>query len=136
MAILTRLSKYTDTALLLLRIGIGSSMAAFHGYPKLVGGPEKWTKLGGSMSHFGIKVYPEIFGFLAAVSESIGAVLIVLGFLFRPSAFFLLCTMIVAALSHIYDGDSLKDASHAIEFAFVFLAMFIIGPGAYSIDKK
>ncbi len=136
MALFSKLGKYSNTALLLLRVGIGSSMAAFHGYPKIIGGPEKWTKLGGSMAHFGIKVYPEIFGFLAAVSESVGAILIVLGFLFRPSALFLLITMLVAAMSHLYDGDSLKDASHALEFAFVFLSLFIMGPGKYSIDKK
>lgn len=135
MAILTKLGKYTDTALLLMRVGVGAMMV-MHGYPKLLAGPEKWTKLGNNLQHIGIRVYPEIFGFMASVSECIGGVLIVLGFIFRPSAFFIFLTMVVAAMSHFYKGNPFMDASEAIELAFVFFGLFIIGPGRYSIDKS
>jgi putative oxidoreductase len=135
MAVLSKLGKYDNTALLLLRVGIGAMMI-MHGYPKLLAGPEKWTKLGNNMSYFGVKAYPEIFGFLASVSEAIGGVFLILGFFFRPSAFFLLCTMVVAATSHIYKTGDVMEGSNAIELGIVFLAMFIIGPGKFSIDKS
>lgn len=136
MAIFSKLGKYNSTALLLMRVGVGIMMV-MHGYPKLLAGPERWTKLGGNLSHWGVKVYPEIFGFMASASECIGGALVVIGFLFRPSCFFILCTMIVAAMSHFYkDGQGLMDASEAIELAFVFLGLFILGPGRYSIDKS
>jgi putative oxidoreductase len=135
MAMFTKLGRYTDTALLFMRVGIGAMMI-MHGYPKLLAGPEKWTKLGHNMEHLGVKVYPEIWGFLASASESIGGLLIVLGFIFRPSAFFIMFTMIIATMSHFYKGEGIMDASESIELAFVFLGLFIMGPGRYSIDKS
>lgn len=134
MAILSKLGNYKSTGLLLMRLGVGVMMV-LHGYPKLLAGPEKWTKLGANMKYFGINAYPEIWGFMASASECIGGALLVLGFLFRPSAFFLLCTMVVAAVTHLKGGDTISDASHSIELGFVFLGMFILGPGKYSIDK-
>jgi len=134
MAILSKLGNYKSTGLLLMRAGVGAMMV-LHGYPKLLGGPERWTNLGENMKHFGINAYPEIWGFMAAAAECIGGGLFVLGFLFRPSAFLLLCTMIVAATTHLKSGETIMDASHSIELGFVFLGLFILGPGKYSIDK-
>ena len=135
MAILAKLGRYQSTGLLLMRVGLGAMMI-MHGYPKLLGGPEKWTSLGGSMKNFGITFYPEIWGFMAAASEGIGGLFLVLGFFFRPSAFLLMCTMIVAASSHLYKGQEFMKSSHAIELGFVFLGLFILGPGKYSVDKS
>ena len=135
MALFTKLGKYSSTALLLMRLGIGVMMV-LHGYPKIMGGPDKWGALGANMSVFGMKSYPEIWGFLGALSESLGGILLVLGLFFRPACFFLLCTMIVAAGHHFAAGESIMDASHAIELGFVFLGLFILGPGKYSIDKS
>jgi putative oxidoreductase len=43
-------------------------------------------------------------------------------------------TMVVAVYAHLIDGDSWLSASHALEMAFVFLSIMIIGPGKYSLD--
>jgi putative oxidoreductase len=134
MALFTKLGKYNNTALLLLRIGLGIMMM-MHGYPKLSGGMEKWEKLGGAMSHIGIKILPTFWGFMAAITESVGGLFFLLGLFFRPTSFFLLFTMIVATAMHLQNGESILDASHSIELAIVFLSMFIIGPGKYSVDK-
>lgn len=136
MAIFAKLGKYQGTGLLLMRVGVGAMMI-MHGYPKLLAGPERWTKLGNNLSHFGIRFYPEIWGFLASASESIGGLFLILGFFFRPSCFLLLCTMIVAASTPFYrEGGVFMDASEAIELGFVFLGLFILGPGRYSVDKS
>ncbi len=134
MPLFTKLGKYNNTALLLLRIGIGAMMM-MHGYPKLSGGVEKWEKLGGAMAAIGIKVLPTLWGFMAAITESIGGLFFLLGLFFRPTSFFLLFTMVVATAMHLKDGENIMDASHSIELAVVFLSMFIIGPGRYSVDK-
>ena len=67
-------------------------------------------------------------------------VLLVVGFavglLFRPACVALLGTMIVAAMSHLGRGQTLLQASHAIEDGIVFLGLFFTGPGAYSIDAR
>lgn len=135
MAIFGGLSKHFNFGLLLLRIGLGFMMI-MHGYPKLFGGVEKWTAVGGAMKNLGIHDFPHFWGFMAAFAETIGGLLFMLGFLFRPAAFLLLFTMIVAAVLHLSNGEGLMGASHPIEAAVVFLAMFIIGPGKYSVDRR
>ena len=123
-----------DTGLLLMRIGIGL-MFIHHGWPKLMGGVPMWEKIGGAIGNFGITVYPVVFGFLAAVSESLGGLLLILGIFFRPACFFLLTVMVVAATMHLKSGDGVNVASHAIELGFVFLSLIFIGPGVYSFRK-
>lgn len=134
MALFTKLGKYNNTALLILRAGIGIMMM-LHGYPKLSGGMEKWEKLGRAMGAIGINVIPTFWGFMAAITESVGGLFFLLGLFFRPTSLFLLFTMIVAMAMHLKSGETIMDASHAVELAIVFLSMFILGPGKYSVDK-
>ena len=135
MAIFSGLGKYTNLGLLLMRAGVGAMMIV-HGYPKLIGGPEKWAKLGASMANLNVHVYPTFWGFMAGATEALGGLLLILGLAFRPASFLLLFTMVVAAISHFAKGDDLLKASHAIELGFVFLGFFFIGPGRYSVDKS
>ncbi|WP_443937136.1 DoxX family protein [Pedobacter sp. MW01-1-1] len=135
MAILDTLGKYRNTGLLLLRIGIGV-MFIIHGFPKLAGGPTGWEGLGGSMKVIGINFLPILWGFMAAVTETFGGFLLVLGLFFRPALILLVFTMIIASLVHFAKGDGLAGASHAIEMGIVFFSLIFIGPGKYSVDKK
>jgi putative oxidoreductase len=118
-----------------MRLGLGVMMIV-HGYPKLAGGPPMWEKLGGAMASFGLHDFPQFWGFMAAFAEGIGGVLLILGLFFRPACLLLLITMIVATMKHMNAGDGISKASHAIELGIVFMGLFIIGPGRFSIDKK
>ena len=129
------LDKYQDVGLLILRVGIGL-MFMGHGFPKLFGGPEKWVLIGGVMKTFGLDFAPSFWGFLAAFSEFGGGVLLTLGFLTRPACVFLLSTMFVASSMHISKGDPFVKYSHAVEAGILFLSLFLIGPGKYSLDRK
>ncbi len=135
MAILDNLGKYRNTGLLLLRIGLGI-MFIIHGFPKLAGGPAGWTSLGGSMKVIGINFTPIFWGFMAAVAETFGGFLLIVGLFFRPALILLIFTMIIATLVHFGKGDGLQGASHAIELGIVFFGLIFIGPGKYSVDKK
>ncbi len=135
MAILSKLGKYENTALLLMRIGLGIMMM-LHGYPKLAGGAERWAKIGANMKYVGIHIYPILWGFMASITECIGGLFLLIGFFFRPTAFLLMFVMVIAAMMHIYTGEGVMAASHAIELGVVFLGLFIIGPGIYSVDKN
>ena len=128
-------NRYRDKGLLILRVGIGISFM-FHGYPKLAGGPEKWAKLGKALTNLTFDVYPTFWGFMAAISEFFGGLLLALGLFTHPACFFLLCTVIVAALMHITRGDSFGKFSHALEAAILFLSLLFIGPGKYSLDER
>ncbi len=134
MALLSGLGKYTSFGLLVMRFGLGVMMI-MHGYPKLTGGPEKWIKVGKAMGNLGVSIYPVFWGFMAAATETLGGLLIILGLVYRPVCFLLAFTMVVATLSHFQRGDELMRASHAIELAFVYFGMLFIGPGKYSVDK-
>lgn len=133
--ILRSLTKYRDTGILILRIGIGI-MFIYHGFPKLTGGPEKWEKLGMAMNYVGVSFVPVFWGFMAAFAEFFGGIFIILGLFFRPACILLVITMAVASIMHLKKGDGLKVAAHAIESGILFFSLILIGPGKYSIDKK
>ncbi|RYG12775.1 MAG: DoxX family protein [Chitinophagaceae bacterium] len=135
MAILDNLGKYRNTGLLLVRVGLGI-MFIIHGFPKLAGGIDGWTKLGGSMKVIGIDFLPVFWGFMAAATETFGGFLLIVGLFFRPALILLIITMIIAALTHFAKGDGLQGAGHAIELGIVFFGLIFIGPGKYSVDKK
>lgn len=132
---LRSLDKYSDIGLLILRVGIGI-MFMGHGLPKLIAGPEQWVILGGAMNAVGVDFAPMVWGFIAAVSESAGGMLLALGFFTRLACFVLLNTMIVATSMHISNGDSFVKYSHALEAGILFLSLLFIGPGKYSMDDQ
>ena len=125
-----------DYALLILRIGIGI-MFVLHGYPKIIGGMEKWTGLGSyGMGSIGINYFPAFWGFMAAFSEFFGGIMIMMGFLHRYFSLLLLITMLIATCTHFAGGDGIMAASHAIESAVVFLFLFLSGPGCLALKKE
>lgn len=135
MAIFDNLGKYRNTGLLILRVGLGVMMM-FHGLPKIMGGPDTWAGIGGSMKVIGINFIPAFWGLMAALSEGMGGFLLLLGLFFRPVNMLLTFTMLIAALVHLNKGEGIMGASHAIELGIVFFSLIFIGPGKYSVDKK
>ena len=123
-----------DAGLLLLRIGIGV-MFTLHGYPKLMGGPEQWTQVGGAMKSVGISFAPTFWGFMAAVAEAVGGQLLALGLFFRITCALLFGTMLMATLMHLTSGDDFNSYSHALESGILFLSLLFIGPGRLSLDQ-
>lgn len=128
------LDKYKDAALLVMRVGLGASFIA-HGWPKMVGGVDKWAGLGERMvAVSGLDVFPVFWGFMAAFAELGGGIMLILGLLVRPAAFLLFSTMVVAAMWHFQAGDGFGGYSHAMELGLVFFGLFFIGGGKYSLD--
>jgi len=142
MVILGKLGNYTNFGLFIMRVGLGLMMI-MHGYPKLAGGPVMWAGLGNSMTEMGVHFAPSFWGFMSAATEAVGGLFLVLGLWTRPVCLFLLIDMIVASFHHFHVGalqhsstqDTLNQASHAIELAFVFFGLIFLGPGRFSIDK-
>src|SRR5687768_15798784 len=99
MAILKNLGVYKDFGLLVMRIGVGAMMIV-HGYPKVLGGPDYWEKVGVNMRNIGVDFLPVFWGAMAAGTEAFGGLLLILGYFFRPTCLLLVFTMIVAAISH------------------------------------
>lgn len=129
------LSQYRDLGLLFLRLGIGPAMI-LHGLPKLQGGLAAWEKLGLAMGNLGIHFFPAFWGFSSAMVETIGGVLILLGFCFRPTAILLTFNFIVATLLLYKTGSAFENWSHPAELLVLFFSLIFIGAGKYSIDRS
>ncbi|MCX8494396.1 MAG: DoxX family protein, partial [Chthoniobacterales bacterium] len=95
----------------------------------------------GQMQFVGVTAYPIFWGLMAALAESVGGFLLLIGFCFRPACLFLVINMVVATTMHFHTtpGDFMEKwsvASHAIELGSVFLSLLLIGPGRYSVDRE
>jgi len=129
------LDRFRDQGLLFLRVGLGF-MFVLHGWPKLVGGPEKWEGVGGAMAHLGLDFAPQFWGFMAAITEVGGGLLLALGLLTRPVLIALIFTMVVATWMHIAKDSGFVKISHPMKALIMFIGLFIMGPGRLSIDSK
>ena len=126
--------KHHDWGILILRIGIGLAFIIIWGYPKIMGGPDLWTKIGGSMGNLGINFAPEFWGFMAALAEFGGGILLVLGLFTRAAAFFMGFDMVVAVSQHLTHKDPWTVVTHPLELLTVFIALLILGGGRISLD--
>lgn len=133
--ILTHFNRFRDSGLLILRIGLGIAFI-IHGLPKLLGGVETWEEIGRAMGFIGVTTLPAFWGFMAGLAEFGGGILFMTGFLFRPACLFLSFTMLVAMIYHLGEGHNFDRFSHALEDGIVFVALFLVGPGRYSVDEK
>jgi putative oxidoreductase len=128
------LSRFREEGLLLLRLGLGA-MFIYHGWPLILGGPERWQELGRALASLGVTALPALWGLLAALCEFGGGLCLLLGLFFRPACLALSTTMAVAVHWHFVRGEGLAGASHALEVGVVFLALALIGPGRYGLDR-
>ena len=132
--ILTSLTRFRDWGLLFLRVALGALFIYAYGWRKLAGGVALWREVGSAVHHVGIHFGFVFWGLMAALSETLGNVLVILGFLFRPACIMLLCTMLVAATTTLSKG--VAASSHPLELAIVYFSLIFIGPGKYSADKS
>lgn len=136
MAALSGLGKFKNTGLLVMRLGLGTMFVIAHGYPKLAGETERLKAVGSAMANLGLDFAPLFWGAAAAAAETIGGIFLVLGLFFRPTALVLAFVMLVAAISNLSGGNGLFGAAHSIEVGIVCLALVLVGPGKYSVDKR
>jgi putative oxidoreductase len=133
--ILSWLSQYRDLGLVFLRAGIGTMMV-LHGWPKLAGGIQQWEKLGKATGHIGINFFPGFWGFSSAMVETIGGVLIVVGFCFRPVTILMTLDFIVATVLLYKTTGQFIEWSRPAEMLILFFSLIFIGAGKYSIDRS
>lgn len=121
-----------DLTLLLIRLVCGYAFI-------LIG----WGKIQNPMGWMGeASGFPGIFQALAAISEFIGGIALVLGFLTRLAAFGLACTMLVAIYMHkVIMGDPFVNltggSSYQPAMLYLLLALLLLvaGPGRFSVDR-
>ena len=117
-----------DFALLLTRVAIALLMLT-HGVPKLGGLTQDPVQF---MDFLGLG--PAISLSLVIFAEVICSVLLLLGLGTRLAVIPLSITMMVAAF-HIHIGDPFAKQEMALHFLLVYVVLFILGSGKYSIDN-
>lgn len=122
---------FFDASLLLARVWLGVTFIVFHGFRKIVN-PDGWEKLGANMANLGLDFAPAFWGFMAAFTESFGALFLLLGLFTRPVSALLAFTMLVATLKHVIADEKF---SYPLEMMAVFILIAFLGAGRYSTDK-
>ena len=129
-----KVSDRVELGLLVLRGGIGLMFVFMHGLSKIMGGVSLWRGLGGAFNRLiGISFAPEFWGFAAAISEFGGGLCLIAGIFFRPACALMLFTMAVAVGAAIRGGEGFDGAAHALELGIVLLALFLTGPGKFTV---
>lgn len=122
----------TDLVLLIVRIATGY-MFLLHGTSKFFEFPVSMTGGNGAVE------LASIFG-IGGILEIVGGVLIMLGLFTRPVAFILAGMMAVAyfafhAASGVVFDPITNQGEAAALFSMVFLLLWIVGAGKFSIDN-
>jgi putative oxidoreductase len=118
-----------SAGLLVLRLGTGLTMAAAHGWGKLMRLFEDSPRFADPI---GIGVVPSLA--LATFGELVCGVLIAIGLGTRLATIPFATTMIVALLV-AHAGDPWSEREHAFLFLVPALTIALTGPGRYSIDE-
>lgn len=127
---------WPDAGNLFLRLGTGIAMIV-HGWPKITGGTPAWEHSAAVFGVIGIHFWPVFWGFLVALSQTLGGALIALGFLARPAALMLGFVMALAAVMVFQKtGGNFSEWSHPGEAAVTCFAIFLLGTGRYSLGKS
>lgn len=122
-------SLFNEVTLTALRVAAGLLMAGLHGLGKVPPGEQ----LIGGVQSLGFPM-PALFAWAAGLAELLGGIFLAVGFLTRPSAFFLAFTMFVACF-----GRHMADPWDVKELSLLYLAISLIflsrGSGKFSIDN-
>ncbi len=115
--------------LLILRLVSGLTMAFNHGLGKM----ENYSKA--------VDSFPDPFGIgsqlsliLAIFGELFCGVLVAVGFATRFTVIPLIITM-ATAFFIIHGGDAFGDREMSFIYLAMYLVIFLVGPGKYSVDK-
>lgn len=124
-----------NAGILIIRAGLGILMF-LHGYPIVVGGPDRWEETGSTMQYLGVEIAPMFFGFLTGVIELFGGLFLIMGVFFTPVLVMLLVVRLASAFQQIASGDDFSIYAHSLEMAMVLIGLMFIGPGQYSVQNR
>ncbi len=77
--------------------------------------------------------FPALFAWMGAFSEAVGGMFLMLGLLTRPSAFLILCTMLVAIVCQQWQ-NGVWNTLPAAGFMWVALYNLMLGSGRFGLD--
>jgi len=122
-------SSTRDIGLLVLRVGV-AILFIMHGYGKLFGHAPGMEMFTGMVTGMGFPL-PTAFAYLAALSEFVGGIALLLGVFTCTAGTLTAITMFVAfAFAHKFD---LNAGGAAFSLLVSSIALALLGPGKYSV---
>lgn len=132
--------RHPDLGLLIIRVAVGL-IFLFAGYTKFMAGETTLNTIGANIKYLGMDVGTNnistiFFGVLAAGSETVGGLMLGIGYMFRTSTAFLFVTMIVATLSQMDSSvPELAEFGFPMIMGLVVAGLLFTGPGRFSLQK-
>ena len=124
-----------ETSYIILRFFTGVMMCYYHGWSKLISDSERWEQLGNSLTQWiGFDALNVPLGFMAAFSESIGALFIAFRFMTRPAALLLGFTMLVASSKKLSE-TGIEGSEMPLLFLMLSLVIYLKGSGRLGLDR-
>lgn len=124
-----------DLGFLIMRVVAGAIFVAA-GINKFLGGSSALEQTGSAMAAIGIGFAPLFWGVVAALVETVGGILLIIGFLFRGAAFFLTGTMVVASIMMFQKfGFDIKSIGFPLLMLAVSAGLMFTGPGKIAAQK-
>jgi len=126
------LDRLQPLALLLMRLSLGCIMTV-HGYHKVFGGLQHFAHMVGGMG------IPSWLGYLAAFTELLGGLLLIVGFFTRPASIAICIDLAVAIWKvHLHNGLIGSPDRPGFEFplaaATLAFALIFFGGGPIALD--
>ncbi len=137
-----------DLGLLFLRVSVSWLMIRYHGWGKLTGWADEKIRLPNLLGFDGLRkelhTFPDYIGLSSEVSyvlvtwcETFGSLAIMIGLLTRLHSLGLVITMTVAWVFHHQMRLTGPGAGELpFSWIFVYLLLFLAGPGRYSLDHR
>ena len=128
-----------ELGLLIIRVAVGASLFWF-GLQKFLGGQDVLRAVGSNVSKLGIAVpqdtvLPLFFGIMAALVQSLGGALLVVGFAMRSAVAALLLVMLVALTTAYQQNGAFQSWGYPLIMVTTLLGLLFTGPGRLSIQK-
>jgi len=120
--------------LLVMRVGL-AVILLIHSMPGLVGGVAYWKRVGTGLSFINVGFPPEVIGFVIMLLESLGALSLLFGYLFKTFSIVLVVIYCLYFFNYYTIGYRTL-MLYSLSLASVFIGFVNTGPGRYSIAVK
>jgi len=98
--------------------------------------PGSWEHFGSAMRYLDFHSHYKFWGFVGAIVDCAGGVLMILGLFFRIGVLFAFVVTLVHLVAVWHSRGEFLVRLPAFEMSILLISLLFIGPGKYSVDKN